>query len=71
MNIIYIEHYAGSPDMGMEFRPYYLSLEWLKRGHKVTIIAGDYSHLRKKNPEVKEDFQREYIDGIEYVWLRT
>ena len=71
MNILYIEHYAGSPDMGMEFRPYYLSLEWLKRGHNVTIIAGDYSHLRKKNPEVTEDFQREYIDGIEYVWLKT
>ena len=23
MNILIINHYAGSPDMGMEFRPYY------------------------------------------------
>ena len=71
MNILYLEHYAGSPEMGMEFRPYYLSREWVKMGHKVTIIAGDYSHLRKKNPSVINDFTAENIDGIEYVWVRT
>ncbi len=71
MNILYINHYAGSPEMGMEFRPYYLAREWVKMEHKVTIIAGDYSHLRKKNPEVAHDLQRERIDGIDYYWLRT
>ncbi|MBR5740517.1 MAG: glycosyltransferase family 4 protein, partial [Firmicutes bacterium] len=71
MNILYIEHYAGSPEMGMEFRPYYLSREWVKMGHKVTVVAGNYSHLRKINPSVNTDFTAEYIDGIEYVWLRT
>ena len=71
MNILYINHYAGSPDMGMEFRPYYLSEEWVKQGHHVTIIAGDYSHLRKHNPSVKHDFQSEMIKGIEYVWIKT
>lgn len=71
MNILYIEHYAGSPEMGMEFRPYYLSHEWVKMGHNVTIIAGDYSHLRKKNPSVINDYTAENIDGIEYVWVRT
>ena len=65
MNILYLEHYAGSPEMGMEFRPYYLSREWVKQGHKVTIIAGDYSHVRKKNPSVLNDFTSEDIDGIE------
>ena len=49
MNILYIDHYAGSPDMGMEFRPYYLAREWIKMGHQVTIVAGDYSHLRSEN----------------------
>ena len=38
MNILYLEHYAGSPEMGMEFRPYYLAREWVKMGHKVIII---------------------------------
>lgn len=71
MNILYVEHYAGSPEMGMEFRPYYLSREWVKMGHKVSIIAGDYSHLRKKNPDVTEDMQHTVIDGIDYYWLKT
>ena len=52
MNILYINHYAGSPEMGMEFRTYYLASEWVKMGHNVTIIAGDYSHLRRKNPKL-------------------
>ncbi len=71
MNILYIEHYAGSPDMGMEFRPYYLSREWIKMGHRVDIIAADYSHLRIKNPSVKKDFEVEEIDGINYHWVHT
>lgn len=71
MNILYINHYAGSPKMGMEFRPYYLAREWVRRGHDVTIIAGDYSHLRRENPDVREDFQEEIIDGIRYLWVQT
>lgn len=71
MNIVYINHYAGSPEMGMEFRPYYLSREWVKMGHKVSIIAGDYSHLRKHNPTVSHDMEKQTIDGIDYYWLKT
>ena len=71
MNILYIEHYAGSPEMGMEFRPYYLSREWAKMGHEVSIIAGDYSHLRKHNPTVSKDMEHTSIDGIDYYWLQT
>lgn len=70
MNILYIEHYAGSPSYGMEFRPYYLSKEWVKQGHNVTIIGSSFSHLRQRNPEVTKDFQEETIDGIRYVWLK-
>ena len=71
MNILYIEHYAGSPQMGMEFRPYYLAREWVKMGHQVRIVAGDYSHLRLVNPKVEHDFQEEKIDGIDYCWIKT
>ena len=57
--------------MGMEFRPYYLAKEWIKMGHTVRIVAGDYSHLRIHNPDIKADFQEEVIDGIAYTWLKT
>ncbi len=71
MNILIINHYAGSPEMGMEFRPYYFAREWIKMGHRVDVIAADYSHLRRKNPVVANDFQEEIIDGIHYHWIKT
>lgn len=71
MNIVLINHYAGSPDMGMEFRPYYMAQEWVKAGHTVHIYAADYSHLRKKNPVVMQDFMEEIKDGIHYHWIKT
>ncbi len=71
MNILLINHYAGSPEMGMEFRPYYFAREWVRKGHHVDIVAADYSHLRMKNPEVCQDFQTEVIDGITYHWIKT
>lgn len=71
MNILLLNHYAGSPEMGMEFRPYYFAREWVKMGHSVKIVAGDFSHLRTKQPKVKKNFQKEIIDGIEYRWIKT
>lgn len=71
MNILLINHYAGSDYHGMEFRPYYMAREWKSMGHNVIILGADFSHLRKKNPVVQEDFQEEIIDGITYVWVKT
>lgn len=71
MNILLINHYAGSDYHGMEFRPYYMAREWVNMGHNVTILGADFSHLRKKNPQIEKDFQEEIIDGITYVWVKT
>jgi len=71
MNILYINHYAGAPEYGMEYRPYYVSKEWVRRGHSVIIVASSYSHLRSKNPNVDKSLVEEEIDGIKYIWLRT
>lgn len=71
MNILLIDHYAGSQSYGMEYRAYYLAKEWVNQGHKVTIVAATFSHLRLKNPSVDKDYQVEMIDGIKYIWLKT
>ena len=65
MNILYIDHYAGSLSLGMEFRPYYFAREWQKMGHKVRIVGADFSHLRKNNPLVNKDYEIQKIDGVE------
>ena len=69
--ILFINHYAGSNSMGMDFRPFYLAREWERKGYKVKILAADYSHLRHKNPEVSHDLQWEVIEGIKYYWIKT
>ncbi|MDK2830162.1 MAG: hypothetical protein PWP67_2996 [Clostridium butyricum] len=71
MNILLINHYAGSDYHGMEFRPFYMAREWKNKGHNVTILGADFSHLRKNNPVIEKDFQEEVIDGITYVWVKT
>jgi glycosyltransferase involved in cell wall biosynthesis len=71
MKILLINHYAGSLEYGMEFRPFYLTREWVKSGHKVCVVAASFSHLRKKQPTINKHFHEESIAGGKYVWLRT
>jgi glycosyltransferase involved in cell wall biosynthesis len=71
MNVLLINHYAGSNKYGMEYRPYYFAREFVKLGHRVTIVAGSYSHLRSVQPKVTGSIEREDLDGIRYIWLKT
>ena len=71
MNILLIDHYAGSPDMGMELRPYYLAKEWGRMGHKVVIVAGSFSHIRGRQPSIKSFSGIEENEGVDYLWIRT
>ena len=70
MNILYINHYAGSPKYGMEYRPYYMAKKWHEKGHKVRILAASYSHVRSVQPKITNKTS-EMIDGIEYTWYPT
>jgi glycosyltransferase involved in cell wall biosynthesis len=67
MNILLINHYAGIPELGMEYRPYYLAREWVRRGHRVIVLAANVSHVRTQQPKVGA----QVIDGITYHWLPT
>jgi len=71
MNILYINHYAGTPALGMEFRPYYLAREWVRAGHRVQMLAASYSHVRARQPEVGVKPKSETVDGIAYRWYPT
>lgn len=72
MRILYINHYAGSPRHGMEYRPYYLAREWVEAGHEVNIVAADQSHIRARQPGLGTCTRfDEVIDGIRYTWLKT
>ncbi len=72
MNILLINHYAGSLQHGMEYRPYYLAREWRRLGHRVRIVASAHSHVRARGPQLRGSSRLdETIDGIEYTWFDT
>jgi glycosyltransferase involved in cell wall biosynthesis len=67
VNLLLINHYAGHPGLGMEYRPYYLAREWVRAGHRVMVLAANFSHVRARQPAAGD----EVIDGIAYRWLPT
>jgi glycosyltransferase involved in cell wall biosynthesis len=71
VNILLINHYAGSPAYGMEYRPYYLAREWVRAGHRVHILAASESHVRTLQPTMSGERKDEVIDGIGYTWFKT
>lgn len=75
MNILYLDHYAGSPTHGMEYRPYYLSREWVRLGHRVRIVAASWSHVRAVQPQAPRRpaplHWAQAVDGIDYEWWLT
>ena len=75
MNILYLNHYAGSPALGMEYRPYYLAREWVRAGHAVTMVAASFSHVRARQPQRDGAPlvapMSESVDGIIYRWFPT
>jgi glycosyltransferase involved in cell wall biosynthesis len=71
MNILYIDHYAGSPALGMEYRPYYLAREWVRGGHRVVIVAASFAHVRTRQPDLAAGSADSVVDGVEYRWVST
>ena len=71
MNILIVNQYCGSPSHGMEYRHYFLGLEFVKLGHRVQILSGSYSHLYTKPPQINQRFAKEKIDGIDYIWAKV
>ena len=67
MNLLLVNHYAGSPALGMEYRPYYLAREWVRAGHRVQIVAADFSHVRTVQPPAGDSV----VDGIAYRFYPT
>lgn len=71
-HILLVAHFAGSPGHGMVYGHYYLAREWVKAGHRVTVLADAYAHTRHTRPTLENNLiTREFIDGIDYLWLNT
>ncbi|MBP8145409.1 MAG: glycosyltransferase family 4 protein [Inhella sp.] len=71
MNILLVNHYAGGPAYGMEYRCHYLARDWVRAGHRVVVVGASQSHVRSVQPAMTGTFTRETVEGVEFVWCRT
>ncbi len=71
LEIVFFAHSAGMPAYGMVFGHYFLAREWVRMGHRVTIVAASYVHTRFRQPQQAGKVSEEYIDGVRYVWVPT
>lgn len=63
--------YASPEKYFFGTRHFYLSEEWVKQGHSVTIFTSNSSHLTESLPTFKSSRMIEYINGVQTVWLKA
>ncbi|ABR30234.1 hypothetical protein SU69_01905 [Thermosipho melanesiensis] len=71
MKILILNHYASIPELSSaETRHFEIGKRLVKKGHKITIAVGNYSHLLKKdwNSLVENDFEKE---GVIFKIIKT
>lgn len=69
--IWYCHPYAGSPQEGMSYRPYYLAKYWKKAGHHAFVISSSFHHLLHHPKEQKDTIVQQEIEGVDYIRLKT
>ena len=71
MNILLINHYAGSPSHGMEYRPFYMA----RSSGRARAPGDDRCRLAIARPHrcttLRGNYTRESIEGVDYIWLKT
>ena len=71
MRILIVNHYSGSPKLGMEYRHFYMAQEFLRLGHAVCIVSSSFSHLRICQPQCsKNTIQMSSNEGVHHIWLK-
>ena len=71
-NIWYVHHYAGGPEIGMSYRCYYLTREFVRQGYNAIIVGASFHHLLRNNPVPQASaITIEYRHNIPYVLVKT
>lgn len=67
----YCHPYAGAPSLGMSYRPYYLTREFIKEGHNAFVIAASFHHLLREPIEQSTPVRHQEVDGVPFITLKT
>ncbi|VVN25075.1 MULTISPECIES: glycosyltransferase family 4 protein [Pseudomonas] len=71
MKIMYINPYAGGPNVGRYWRAYYLAREWQSAGHEVTVVSPAYHHLMDQGgmpsgPATQSGVNYQFLPAVKY-----
>ena len=69
--IWYCHPYAGSPQRGMSFRPFYLGKYFLEAHADPIIISSTNHHLLRKSVDIDGSAQLIQEEGVPYLWVNT
>ena len=67
--LLYLCHFAGTPENGMNYRPYHLGVHLSSLGYEVTIVAAGFHHQMRRPKNLGRLPVEERIDGVHYVWM--
>lgn len=71
MNIWCISKYASPPNYSkMPARLFEITKEFIKQGHKSTLITSDSNHF-SKFPDTKDIHNFEIVEGVPLCWIKT
>ncbi|WFU18945.1 glycosyltransferase family 4 protein [Bradyrhizobium sp. CB3481] len=67
MNIWLVHPFAGGPDLGRHWRPFWLADAWQRMGHRTLVVSAGFHHLHRE-PRAPGP-QR--INGVDFWFLDT
>ncbi|MDF1826991.1 MAG: glycosyltransferase family 4 protein [Legionellaceae bacterium] len=69
--IWYCHHYAGSPSLGMSYRPYYFTQAFNQAGHNAFVIGASHHHLKQASEPQREAIKKQMIEDVPFILLKT
>jgi len=69
--IWYCHHYAGSPSLGMSYRPYYFTQAFNQAGHQAYVIGASHHHLKQASEPQREAIKKQIIEDVPFILLKT
>jgi len=69
--IWYCHHYAGSPSLGMSYRPYYFTKAFNQAGHQAYVIGASHHHLKQVPEPQREAIKKTIIEDVPFILLKT
>lgn len=71
MHIVTYNYALATPELGPSYRTNILSEEWVRMGHRATVVGCSFSHLLYRPAEFGGSVKVETVNGVRYILLKV